>query len=82
MEAKIIRHSRGNHNDIQLLNYGKVIFRGNVTEVKKELAYMRNNCRTMWHSASTDSNMRDYIEYQMGEISAFKCVNGSWERIY
>lgn len=81
MKAMIIQHQRGNHSDYQVLNYGKCIFRGTITEVKREMVSMRQFLRSRWRQESTNSTMADYVEYNMGDVWAFKNVNGEWLRM-
>ena len=82
MKAKIIQHQRGNHSDHQVLEYGKTIYEGTVTDVVKELTEMRKRCRQMWRQKSTDECMSDFVAYEMGDIWAFKFKDGQWKRLY
>lgn len=77
-----MKYKRGNHSDAHVLQYGKVIYEGNVTEVKNEISRMRKFCRDKWYVTSTNNTLRDFVEYEMGDIWAFKVVDGQYQRIY
>lgn len=81
MKAKIVKYQRGNHSDQHVLEYGRTIFEGTVTDVVKELTEMRKICRQMWREISTDACMSDFVAYEMSDIWAFKFKDGKWERL-
>ncbi len=72
----IMEHSRGNHSARQVYEYGRKIFEGNATEVRKELARMRRWCREDWYSACTESKQSDYVAYKMGTIFSIDVTDG------
>lgn len=82
MKAKIIEYQRGNHTDRHVLDNGKTIFSGNISEVKQEMVSMRKFLRRSWHNTSTNDTMKDYVDYNMGDIWVFKMVDGNWVRMY
>ena len=79
MAKKIVlmEHSRGNHTPYQVYNHGRVIFKGNATEAKKELREMARRCRYMWHFACTNATMRDYVAYEMADTFAIDITDGT-----
>lgn len=81
MKAKLVQHQRGNHSDRQVLDCGRTIFEGTVTDVKKELTEMRKMCRQMWRERSIDQCMADYVAYEMADVWAFKFEDGQWVRL-
>lgn len=81
MKAKIVQHQRGNHSDRQVLDCGRTIFEGTITDVKKELTEMRKRCMITWRERSTDQCMSDYVAYEMAEIWAFRLEDGQWVKM-
>ena len=62
------QHSRGNHSAMQVFYHGKTLISGTKKACSDELVAMRKFCRERYHNTSTNDLMRDFVEYEMGDV--------------
>jgi len=64
----LMKHSRGNHSATQVLYNGNALISGTRKECNAELIRRRKSCREKYHNTCTNDLMRDFVEYEMGDV--------------